>query len=143
MVFELNTFNCTVHYVKCVQCSPGSFANSCMYIFKIRNQLIIHTLCHLKMLINDIENTWNSNSILKDCTKNIRIISLSTICLYIKKIKNKCPFTLLFTFEMLIEQNDVMCSTMYMYNIYSNEGNRLSLWSLKMDTLHQAIAQVV
>lgn len=98
---------------------------------------------------NDIENTWNSNSTLKDCTKNITIISLSTICLWYikaqkdKKKKYKCPFIPLFTFEMLIEQNDVMCSTCTIYILTGYQGNRLSLWSLKMDTLHQAIAQVV
>lgn len=60
-----------------------------------------------------------------------------------KKPKYKCPFTPLFTFEMLIEQNDVMCSTCTIYILTGYEGNRLSLWSLKMDTLDQAIAQVV
>lgn len=60
-----------------------------------------------------------------------------------KKTKYKSPFTPLFTFEMQIEQNDVMCSTCTIYILTGYEGNRLSLWSLKMDTLDQAIAQVV
>lgn len=30
-VYELSGFNCTIHYVKCVACNPGSFANNCKY----------------------------------------------------------------------------------------------------------------
>ena len=30
-VYELSAFNCTIHYVKCVACNPGSFANNCKY----------------------------------------------------------------------------------------------------------------
>ena len=47
---ELSGFNCTIHYVKCVACNPGSFANNCKY--KVYTLYIYSKSCLIQHLCN-------------------------------------------------------------------------------------------
>lgn len=64
-VYELSAFNCTIHYVKCVACNPGSFANNCKY--KVYTLYIYSKSCLIQHLCNPFHFViWHCCSFLLD-----------------------------------------------------------------------------